>query len=86
MEKIDGIELNELTKEATASLLLDKRQDAIKAIKKLLYKYEGICQQIVTKKNELNKLQQQKEKAQNKIKEIQDGNWSALDTSNEKDL
>ncbi len=81
-EPIEDTNLEDLVKEASGELLLERRHAATTLIKNFLMKVEGLTSEIKNLKNQLSKKEESLAKTLEKIKRLKAGDWSLLAENN----
>ena len=78
MDPIEGINLNELVKNASLSILRERSDALSHDIKKIFCKADQLSVDIKKLTSELNKKEKALDETLNKIKKLKEGDWSVL--------
>ena len=78
MEKIEGLKLDELIKQASDEILTVQGHKAVNCIKNLIHKINGLAGEIKCLEGQLTKKREKLAKAEAKFKLVKEGNWSIL--------
>jgi seryl-tRNA synthetase len=78
MEKIEGIELDELVSDVASELVNDRRKQAASAIKVQLQKVEQLAADMKLLNKQLKEKQKKFDEVVARIEKIKGGDWSLL--------
>ena len=78
MEKVEGINLNQLVEEARVSLKSERMREAKKSIRYVIQGIETTEKKITEMEKEIEKKEKSIERGQKKIKSIREGAWHLL--------
>lgn len=78
MEKIDGVNLEDLVKESSADLVAEKRRSIAGLIKQQLQRMEQLATDVQNLEKQLKGKREKLKKTQEKIEKIRGGDWSVL--------
>ncbi len=78
MEKIEGVNLEELVEESSADLVEEKKKSVAGLIKQQLQRMERLATEIKNLEKEINGKRDKLKKIQEKIEKIKNGDWSVL--------
>lgn len=78
MDKIEGIDLGQLVKEAEADVLREQRDKVARAVRGIVADIGRWHEERATKATELEKLDEKIAKAKDKYQKLVNGDWSVL--------
>lgn len=78
MEKIDGVNLEDLVEESSADLIAEKRRSVAGLIKQQLQRMEQLATDVKNLEKQLKGKREKLTKTQEKMEKIKSGDWSVL--------
>lgn len=82
MQKIEGVQLEEVIKDAANELFEEDRLKVNRAIKQVLYRVNGLKLELKEVEKKKSQIEEKLQKAEQKMEKIGQGDWSVLTEDN----